>query len=123
MKHPVVHFEVIGDDHDALTAFYSKVFEWSLQQMPGAPYSTTADHQPGEPGIGGGIGSDEDPARRGVLVYIAVPDTDAHLRKVEEAGGKTVVPTTTIPGVVTYAIFEDPQGNRVGVVNEDMPSA
>lgn len=122
MKHPIAHFEIVGKDHDALVTFYREVFEWDLQQMPGGPYWTTADHQPGDPGIGGGIGSSEDPDKRWVTFYAAVPDTDAHLKKIEAAGGKTVVPTTTIPGVVTYAVFEDPEGNRVGIVKDEPPA-
>ncbi len=121
MKHPIAHFEVIGKDHDRLVKFYSEVFEWKLQQMEGGPYSTTADWQPGDPGIGGGIGSSDDPSGQHVTFYVAVPDTDAHLRKIEEAGGKTVVPTTTIPGVVTFALFSDPEGNRVGIVKDEPP--
>lgn len=92
MKHPIAHFEIIGKDHDALVKFYSDIFEWKLERMPGgAPYSTTADWQPGDPGVGGGIGSSDEPDGRQVTFYIAVPDTDAHLKKIEEAGGKTVV--------------------------------
>ena len=36
--------------------------------------------------------------------------------KVEAAGGRTVLPVTEIPGAVTMAIFEDPSGNKVGLV-------
>jgi uncharacterized protein len=122
MKHPIAHFEIIGKDHDSLVKFYGDVFGWELQQMPGAPYSTTATWKPGDPGIGGGIGSADEPDRRWVTFYIAVENTDEYLKKIEEAGGKTVVETTTIPGVVTYAVFEDPEGHRVGVVNDAPPA-
>lgn len=123
MKHPIAHFEVVGKDHDSLVKFYKEIFEWDLQQMPGGmKYSTTADWSPGDPGIGGGIGESDDPDKRWVTFYAAVPDTDEWLKKVEAAGGKTVVPTTTIPNVVTYAVFEDPEGNRMGIVKDAPPS-
>jgi hypothetical protein len=31
-------------------------------------------------------------------------------------GGKTVVPVTEIPNVVTFALFQDPEGNMVGII-------
>jgi predicted enzyme related to lactoylglutathione lyase len=38
------------------------------------------------------------------------------LKKIESLGGKTVVPTTEIPNMVTFALFKDPEGNMVGLV-------
>ena len=34
----------------------------------------------------------------------------------EKLGGKTVMPVTEIPGMVTLAQFSDPQGNVIGLV-------
>jgi predicted enzyme related to lactoylglutathione lyase len=118
-KHPVVHWEIVGSDHDALKTFYEDVFGWTLTTMPGMPYSTTDPQVEG--GIGGGIGEDAGEDARGCLFYISVPDTDEHLKRIEAAGGKVLVPSTVIPGVVQFAQFLDPQGNRVGIVNEEMP--
>jgi hypothetical protein len=42
-------------------------------------------------------------------------DLQATLDKVESLGGKTVTPVTEIPGVVTFAEFQDPQGRVVGL--------
>ena len=50
------------------------------------------------------------------MVYVQVPDINAHLAKIEAAGGKTVMPRTEIPDAVTMAIFTDPAGNNVGLV-------
>jgi predicted enzyme related to lactoylglutathione lyase len=44
-----------------------------------------------------------------------VPDITAVLKQIESAGGKTVIPRTVVPGVVTFAIFLDPAGNRMGL--------
>jgi predicted enzyme related to lactoylglutathione lyase len=35
---------------------------------------------------------------------------------VTSLGGKTIVPPTEIPNVVTFALFSDPDGNMVGLV-------
>ena len=124
MTNTVVHWEIIGKDHDALKKFYDDVFDWKLNTvpMPNGSYSMTGPDE-GEAGIGGGIGASDDPNRRWVTFYIGVDDTDAYLRKVEANGGKVVVPTEVIPGVVTFAVFEDPEGNRVGVVKNEPPPA
>jgi predicted enzyme related to lactoylglutathione lyase len=34
-----------------------------------------------------------------------------------------VTPRTEIPGVVTFAIFADPAGNTIGLVEPEMPAA
>ena len=48
--------------------------------------------------------------------YVAVPDLAVCLKKVESMGGKTLVPPTEIPNMVTFAMFQDPEGNAVGIV-------
>jgi predicted enzyme related to lactoylglutathione lyase len=45
-----------------------------------------------------------------------VDDLAACLKKAESMGGKTVVPPTEIPDMVTFAQFQDPEGNIVGLV-------
>lgn len=57
-----------------------------------------------------------------MTVYVEVPDCDAALKKVEALGGRTLVPTTVIPGMVTFAMFADPEGNAVGVVASQTPA-
>ncbi len=38
VKHPVIHFEIMGRDPAALSKFYADVFGWSLQPpMAGDP--------------------------------------------------------------------------------------
>src|SRR5574341_770127 len=37
-------------------------------------------------------------------------------------GGKTIVPVTEIPGMVTFAQFADPEGNVVGIVKNELPA-
>ncbi len=66
--------------------------------------------------IGGGIGAGE--GMQHVTVYIRVGDLKAYLSKVERLGGKTIVPPTEIPNMVTFALFADPEGNKVGLVKE-----
>ncbi|NIR46995.1 hypothetical protein GWO43_00740, partial [candidate division KSB1 bacterium] len=69
----------------------------------------------GNNSIGGGIG----PAQEGpghVTFYVQVDDPQAYLDKAESLGGKTLVPVTEIPNMVTFALFQDPEGHMVGLV-------
>ena len=62
-------------------------------------------------GLKGGIR--QDPAEK--IFYLGVPDIAEALKQIEAAGGQVVVPRTEVPGVVTFALFLDPAGNRLGL--------
>ena len=112
MAHPVVHFEIIGKDGKKLQEFYGKLFDWHIDANNPMNYGIVDTH--GEGSIGGGIGQTD--SQNQVTFYIQVDDPQAYLNKIEAMGGKTVVPVTEIPDMVTFAQFADPEGNVVGLV-------
>lgn len=113
MGQPVVHFEIHGDDSGEISAFYTSVFEWTVNADNPLHYGLVETNDEGK-GIAGGIcSSDMAPS---VVIYIQVDDPQAYLDRVEAAGGQTVLPVTEIPGSITMAIFEDPAGNRIGLL-------
>ena len=57
-----------------------------------------------------------------ITFYVEVEDIDAKLKEAEERGGKIVMPVTAIPGMVTFAMFSDPEGNCVGLASSETPS-
>ena len=113
MGAPVTWFEINSGNSTALREFYAELFGWSVRPVLDAPPYALVDT--GRDGaIGGGIA---DAARYNqVIFYIEVDDPQAYLDRLERAGGKTVVPVTAIPGMVTFAQFADPEGNVVGLV-------
>ncbi len=117
---PVVHFEVMGKDGKKLQSFYSKLFDWQLQIYESMNYGMATavgnGTEVGKGSIGGGIGQTEGGAPGYVTFYAQVPDLAATLKKAESMGAKTVVPPTEIPNMVTFALFQDPEGNMVGLV-------
>ena len=113
MGNPVVHFEVMGKDAEKLRDFYSKMFGWEMQIPTEMDYGLVDN---GGQGINGGIGKGE---QAHATFYVEVDDPQAHLEKIEAAGGKTTVPVTVIPNMVTFAMFTDPEGNLVGLVKAD----
>lgn len=71
-------------------------------------------------GIDGGItGTDGDPNM--VTFYVQVDDIDASLQQAVDLGATVIVPVTTIPNSVTFAMFADPQGNCIGIVASQVP--
>jgi uncharacterized protein len=118
MANPVTWFEVTGKDGKKLQDFYSEVFGWKIDASNPMQYGMVDNA--GE-GIGGGI-SAGDGGSTGVIFYIEVDDPQAYLNKVESNGGKTVMPVTEIPGMVIFAQFADPEGNKVGITKAGYPS-
>jgi len=112
MGKPVVHFEILGKDGKKLQDFYSHLFDWEIKADNPMNYGIV---QAGDKGISGGIGSAGD-APNHVTFYVEVDDLQLYLDKIERLGGKTVVPVTEIPNMVTFALFADPEGNTVGLV-------
>lgn len=118
MGNAVVHFEVNGRDAKKLQQFYGEIFGWKIDADNPMNYGLV-DTQAGGDGINGGLGQSD----QGTLVtfYIAVPDVQAALDRIERMGGRTVVPVTEIPNMVTFAQFADPEGNVVGLVKSEGP--
>ena len=116
----VTHFEILGPDGKALQSFYGSLFGWKVDANNPMNYGIVNAEDTGG-GIGGGISAGDGQTNQLVTVYIAVQDPEAALKKVESAGGKTVMPVTEIPGMVRLAQFADPEGNLVGIIDANYP--
>ncbi|MCG8604758.1 VOC family protein [bacterium] len=109
----VTHFEILGKDAKKLQSFYSDLFDWHINADNPMNYGLVQSQ--GEGSIGGGIGPTPEDYSNHVTFYVEVDDPQAYLDKIESMGGKTVVPVTVIPEMVTFALFADPEGNVVGL--------
>jgi predicted enzyme related to lactoylglutathione lyase len=108
-----VHFEVGAADDAPLVAFYGEMFGWGLQGFPGGGY-TMIDTRGGA-GINGGIGRSQT-GQPWSAFYVEADDLQAALDRAGELGGTTVLPVTDFGGGVTIAMFSDPDGLLVGLV-------
>lgn len=118
MANPVVHFEVVGRDADALAGFYGELFGWRSAAIEGMGYHMVERE---EGGIGGGIGSSQDGGAGHVTFYVQVDDPQAALDRAVALGGSVVAPVMSIPNTVTLALFADPEGHVVGLVGSETP--
>ena len=118
-KNPIVHWELMGENADAQREFYSSIFDWKLSAPEGFEnyYLTDAE----DTGVGGGVGRGIDAMPTYATLYVQVDDIEVSLGDIETNGGQTVVPRTEVPGTVTFALFNDPAGNLVGLVEAETP--
>jgi uncharacterized protein len=112
MGQPVVHFEIIGKDGEALHKYYSELFGWEIDANNPMNYGMVS--REGE-GIAGGIGGYPDFESR-VTIYVEVPDVEAALAKAESLGGTRIMGPDTIMDQVELGQFADPEGHVIGVV-------
>jgi predicted enzyme related to lactoylglutathione lyase len=109
----VVHFEIYGKKPNNLMDFYFRVFNWTFEKWGEMDYWIIKTGK--GPGIDGGLGTRRGPSN----ITIEVPDVDACLKKIQQAGGTVALPKTTMPGVGYLAYFKDPQGNIFGIMKND----
>jgi len=102
MPAPIVFFDIAGPDAAKLKSFYSAIFGWDID---------AANHIK-TPALEGTLR--QDPPEK--IIYLGVNDIDAALAQIKAAGGTVDMPRTVIPNVVTFALFKDPAGNRMGLV-------
>ena len=99
-------------DAEAGGAFYSAVFGWSYQEVPGAPsdYGTIHLTPGGDPvgGLGGMMGAPEGTPSHW-LTYFAVSDVDAAVAQATDLGATTLMGPVTHP-FGRMAILTDPTG-------------
>jgi hypothetical protein len=118
MGNAVVHFEIGGPDDAPLVEFYRELFGWGIQRVGSVNYSMV-DTLGGD-GINGGLGKSST-GEPWSTFYVEADDLQAVLDKAESLGGKTVLPVTEIPGMTTFAMFDDPDGLLIGLVQSAEP--
>lgn len=110
---PVVHWEITAVDPERQRAFYSALFNWQVGEGP------IMDIPPGvggpEPGPGGHIRAAAAP---GLSLYVQVRDLDDSLARTAELGGRVIRERLQVPDGATLAVIEDPEGNRVILVQQ-----
>lgn len=116
---PVGWFEIPAVDIERAKAFYEASFGIKLERhdLPAADGSVCKMAWfPMHEEVIGAAGSlvehpEYKPAAEGVVIYFSVEDINAALAEIEAAGGKTVVPETSIGEHGFFARFLDTEGN------------
>ena len=121
MGNPVVHFEVIGKDAEALQSYYSELFGWDVDADNPMSYGIVdreANLSNDGIGIGGGIGIGPEGYEGHVTFYVEVPDVEAALAKAEQLGGSRMMgPEEMTSAGIIIGMLSDPEGHVIGVMS------
>lgn len=112
-------FEIPANDIERSKRFYESILdiEMESQEMEG----TKMAFFPWTPGSGKATGAlaqgeNHKPSMEGTIIYInAKPNMDNVLARVEEAGGKVLVPKMSIGENGNIAFIMDTEGNNIGI--------
>ena len=111
MSHPVVHFEIGCKDSEKTQAFYSRLFGWEMQAQQHTAMVNTGSNA----GIQGHITALGHEPHNYVNICVLADDLEAMLARVEELGGRVVIPVTEVPEQGWFAWFEDIEGTMMGL--------
>ncbi len=103
---PIVYLDIAGPSEAIQLGFYQKVFGWA--PGPGGTVSVPVSG----PHLSGTLRTH--PAAK--VIYLGVPDISATLREIAANGGKIIAPRFEVKGVAALALFTDPAGNVMGLV-------
>ena len=122
MANPFVHVELNTTDVEKAKAFYGKLFEWTLEDIPmGAGAYTLI--KVGK-GTGGGIMKHPMPgAPSAWLAYVEVGDIAEATGKARSLGATIIQDVTEVMGMGSLSIIIDPTGAALGLWQPKTPAA
>jgi predicted enzyme related to lactoylglutathione lyase len=122
----IAHFEIPSNNLERTKKFYTELFGWKMEKMPGTDqreywtfFTTTNDR--GSSSSGGGGGDELRTVSGGmmerqmpqepIMIYIGVDSVTEYSNKVERLGGKVIKQKTEVPGYGWFAICTDTENN------------
>lgn len=114
MGNPVVQWQIVTRNPDALTRFYASVFDWKVNADNPLGYRRL-DTASGR-GINGGVWPAPPEANSFVQLFIEVDDVNRYLQKATAAGARIIIPPQKLPEGEEMAILHDPEGIPFGLV-------
>ena len=109
VANPFCHVELNTTDVSKAKDFYSKLFEWKLEDMP-SPGGDYTMIRVGE-GTGGGMMKNPVPGAPSFwLAYVLVDDIQASTKKAKSLGANVMKDVTEIPDYGSFSVLADPTG-------------
>ena len=107
----IAHCEIPTTDLDRSKEFYHKVLGWDFKSF-GNGYLLFNNHKGTMVGL-----RQVDVVAKGesTVFHVNMPDIDSILKKVKDNGGAVERTKTVIPAMGWYALFNDPDGNTIGI--------
>jgi uncharacterized protein len=116
MANPFVHVELNSTDVAKSKAFYGKLFDWKLEDIPndaaGGSYTMIGVGD----GTGGGMMKSPMPGAPSMwLAYVLVDDIEAATKKAKSLGAKVMKDVTEVMDMGWLSIIVDPTGAMLGL--------
>ena len=115
MGRSVTHFEIASPNLERAAAFYRELFGWEVREEETEGYRLV---DTAEGSIGGGLLRAPEGVPPYVTIYVDVDDLTVTLRRAEDLGAKELVEPMPIPGVGSFAMFQDPDGVMIGIFEQ-----
>lgn len=118
---PVCWFEIYVDDMSRAQKFYEAVLQVTLQELPSPQgFEGSMMTFPGNPegmNANGALVKHEmgKPSAMGTIVYFGCADCANEQTRVEQAGGKVLMPKFSIGEFGFCALVADSEGNTIGL--------
>lgn len=118
MANPFVHVELATTDLVKAKAFYTGLFDWQLEEVPGMDYTLI---KVGE-GTGGGMMKSPVPdCPSHWMAYVLVDDAAATTGKARTLGATICKEVTEIPGIGWFGVITDPTGATLALWQMNKP--
>jgi predicted enzyme related to lactoylglutathione lyase len=114
MANPFVHVELNTNDVGKAKGFYSKLFDWKMEdaKMDWGTYTLIGVGE----GTGGGLMQNPIPnAPSFWLSYVLVDDIEAATKKAKSLGATVCKDVTEVPDMGWLSIISDPTGAMLGL--------
>lgn len=108
----ITHIDIPVADLDRAQGFYSALFGWNISAPPG--FEDYPMWQAPNKISGGGLAPRSESFTQ-PRSYVEVDSIDATLEAVVAHGGEVVMEKSPISDTSWWAIFEDPDGNHIGL--------
>jgi predicted enzyme related to lactoylglutathione lyase len=115
----IVHFEIPSDNIERSKKFYHELFGWKIDKWSGSDSTmeywmiTTTDDK-GNEALRGGMMKRQNP-QQGITNFIGVDSIDDYSSKVQQLGGKILVPKTPVSGMGFFAVCLDTENNSFAI--------
>ena len=112
MPNPFCHVELNTTDVNRAKDFYSKLFDWKLEDLPEGSYTMI---RVGE-GTGGGLMKNPIPGAPSFwLAYVLVDDIQAATKKAKSLGATVMRDVTEVGGHGFFSVIADPTGAHLAL--------
>jgi uncharacterized protein YndB with AHSA1/START domain/predicted enzyme related to lactoylglutathione lyase len=105
--------ELLAVDPGKAKQFYTKLFGWTTEAMPGGMNYTL--FKQGSTSIGGLMPRPNPQAPPHWLPYVMVESVDDRAKQAADLGARILMPPTDIPTIGRIAVFMDPDGAPIGI--------